>query len=679
MTRALLQDIAEKRPENLLLAGTPELLAFAGDGGNDADLRRAALAELVARWCLSAEEQLEKSLAEAVGESWRAFVDWYRVERPWTGERTLPERPGQWKDPPGLPGFESVLRRRLQRLFAADGFIPVCSGASAWFIPFAFDDAADGAVWSDGAEIAAWSGAVREALAGTGRRGIRLQLRDGAELSRGVEGRSLMLPVRMAALRGKKDGLPLYDPLRVLATGEFDGNFQLRDVKLAPKFEAAKKQLPDAVFFAPDVPGAVDRTERAFHPLDAGLDEKAVFGSIRDALERTCGCLYMTRDYALRRLPDMRPFVDRENHGRWSEVADQLERLEDAVARRRNPEEWLEFHSLLATALCHAGRTEESKARTGEAMAFARKHGFTAKVLRLQVTAAVNAQDLGEMEEYRLLAAGLEAELEAFDGPERDDLLMRHHGTAAQANVFGAVNGLDGFSAAAAKTHAGKALALAEAIACRAATPEAREEAEANVAQDLNYRHLVLALFEPGTAEEEEAWADARRQLRELPGKTRRNNDFYQKHQKSLAFFNAWLRTGTVPARELREDSRIVKSDEVEGWMVAANRRHLGALAAAAGETEEALSCFREGDAALPLEKCDSSVLASIRFALLVQAACSLRAAGETDEAQRFAVPAEETFSKFGESKLFRVIHAKRWLNALRGAVGPCDLPAFYY
>ena len=327
MTPARLFDIIENRPENLLLVGTPSLLGFVRDGDNAPDLRSKVLAELGVRWCLSRDDTLADVLFGLWEESWPAFMDWYQLKRPWTGNRTLPEQPGTWKDPQELPGFESVLRQRLLRLFAVKGFVPVCCGTEAWFIPFVFDNGVDGAVWRDGNPIPEWSGAVREALAGTEMRGIRLQLLEGPELSGGVKGRSLMLPVRMAALRGTLDGLPDYDPLRVLATGEFDRDFHLADVEVAPKFEAAKRQFQDAVLFAPDVPGAVERGEPAFHPLDIGLDEKSILGRIRSALERTPACLNMTRDYALRCLLDVYSTVEAPAPGNFAGRDKELERL----------------------------------------------------------------------------------------------------------------------------------------------------------------------------------------------------------------------------------------------------------------------------------------------------------------------------------------------------------------
>jgi len=672
MTEQELLTIAEERPENLLLVETGLLFSFVHDKYNAPDLRELALAELVAKWCLSGNKELASEFAVIMGDVWRCFSDWFNINRQWTSTRFRPESIPGWADPDELPGLGIILRRRLDRLFDANGFIPVYNSLGVWFIPFQLEKSLKGAAWADGTEVTTWCEPVSRALLGTDYRGIRLQLRRGGEVS--VTGESLMLPVRMAALRGRPCGLPHYDVLRVLATGAFEERFRLVDVELRPKVEAAGKQFRDVVFFGPDVPGEVAGC-KYFRSLESGLDEQSVIQRIRDELERMPGCVKMNRDYALKRLPDMASHVDRENHHRWNEVAGQLEQIKVALSPGRDPGTWLEFCSLLATALCHAGRTEESRRCVCDAMSFARKNGYLAKTLRLQVTAAVNAQDLGEMDEYRVLVSGLEEELSRFDGPEKDDLLMRYHGTAAQANAWGALYGMEGFTEAAAKEHAETAVSIAQKIA-NSATPDKKDEAESNLAQDLNYRHLVFAIFKPGTDEEKRAFDDARQQLNELSEKSAKTNRYHQMRQKSLALLNAWRVGGDVPDKGTLAAWRLPL--DAEGWLIAANRRHLGALAAAAGDTTEAERCFKEGDEALPLARCWAPVLASIRLALLVQAACSLQDEDVTTATLYFQ-KAGDVEAMFGESKLFKSIKAERWISLVRPGTDARNLPQFYY
>lgn len=687
MTEQELLTIAEERPENLLLVETGLLFSFVDDKYNAPDLRELALAELVARWCLSGNKELVSKFADIMGDVWmgdvwRRFSDWFNINRQWTSAHFRPEDFPGWKNPDEFPDFGRVLRRRLDRLFDANGFIPVCNSLGVWFIPFQLEESLEGAAWAgaDGTEVTTWREPVSRALHGTDYRGIRLQLRQGGEVS--VTGESLMLPVRMAALRGRPRrlphyepcGLPHYDVLRVLATGAFDEQFRLADVELRPKVDAAVKQFRDAVFFGPDVPGEM-AASKCFHGLESGLGEQAVFQRIRDELERMPGCVKMNRDYALKRLPDMASHVDRENHHRWNEVAGQLEQIKKALFQWRDPGTWLEFCSLLATALCHAGRTEESRRCVCDAMSFARKNGYLAKALRLQVTAAVNAQDLGEIDEYRVLVSGLEEELSRFDGPEKDDLLMRYHGTVAQANAWGALYEMDGFTEAAAKEHAETAVSIAQKIA-NSATPDKKDEAESNLAQDLNYRHLVFAIFKPGTDEEKRAFDDARQQLNELSERSAKTNRYHQMRQRSLALLNAWRAGGAVPDKDTLGNYRLPL--DAEGWLIATNRRHLGALAAAAGDTTEAERCFKEGDEALPLARCGAPVLASIRLALLVQAGCSLQDEDST-AATLYFQKAGDVGAMFGESKLFRSIKAERWISLVRPGTDARNLPQFYY
>ena len=253
---------------------------------------------------------------------------------------------------------------------------------------------------------------------------------------------------------------------------------------------------------------------------------------------------------------------------------------------------------------------------------------------------------------------------------------MRFHGTAAQAYACGTVYGIAGCSCAEAMDHVEKALKAAYAIADSSDSSK-RDEAESNVAQDLNYRHLILALFEPGSAVEDEAFVRAQRQLKELSRGSRLNNRYHQMRQKSLAYFNAWRNSADVLSEDKRNEVRLPAGD-AEGWLVAANRRHLGALAAAAGDAEEAKRCFDEGEKALPLNKCWAPVLGSIRFALLVQAACSLHERTTTIAASYYQ-KADEVIAKFGESKLFRLMNADRWMSLCRSGSDPRNLPQFYY
>ena len=227
MSDAELIEIIETRPENLILASEDALLSYVQDDFNEVDLRRVVLAELVIRWCLSGRADLEARLAVLWGDAgWRPFSDWYSVQAGWS--RALPENLECWPDPPNLPGLSSVLRSRLARLFEIDGFIPVCRGQEAFFLPFVLLSDKKGALWLDGSGVSApegsgsWGDSVIKALSNTPFSGIRLWAHPGAEFGDGLTGESLMLPVKLAAWRRDATDFPQYDILSVLATGALD-------------------------------------------------------------------------------------------------------------------------------------------------------------------------------------------------------------------------------------------------------------------------------------------------------------------------------------------------------------------------------------------------------------------------------------------------------------------------
>lgn len=678
-----LLDIIEHRPSNLFLVPDEDLMAFVKDDFYDLSLRRTVLAELVVRWCLSGKTALEKDLSALWGvDGWRRFADWYTVQSVWM--RTLPEDSACWNDPEAFNGFSAVLRLRLNGLFSVDGFIPVCREQQGAFLPFELTRNSTGAVWEDGTPVSTqsgvqpWHNSVARALKGTDFTGIRLIVANGPEFSDGLKGDSLMLPVMLAAWRRTGTDFPQYDVLAVLATGAITEDSRLADVEVRAKLDAYKSHFRNCgVFFGPDVPGEIPRNERAYQPIDSGTEVGSIKERLKDALERR-NLSRVTRDYAKKRLLRMNNRVDRENHSRWADVARQLEVLRSGMNMRRDFDEWLEYMSLLATAYCHAGMTGDSRRVAQEAIAAAREKGRIAKALRLQLTEAVNAQDFGEMDVFFSMADGLDRELETFDGPEKDDLLMRYHGTLGQAQAWGAVFGREGCTQEMAFQEIGLAVEQAYKLA-KDADDAHRDEAESNVAQDLNYVHMMQALFAPDSSGERDAYCDAISQLENLPSEnSRRNNRYFLMRQQSLAWYNAWRAGGSVLSSDDRRKGRLPASD-AESWLVMSNRCHLGALAAAAQEREEALHSFKEGNAALGLDSCWAPVFASIRMAFLSQAVLSLRSLGLQGEADAYEQDLDEVFRSFGESTLFKAIRAERWKDAVKLGDDPRSLPPFYY
>ncbi len=666
-----LNEIVRERPINLFLVETDALIRFASDGFHPKYYRLRALVELVARWCLSRDSTIDELMGR-IWEDWEHdFKPWYCAELPWT-ERSLPAE--DWNDPVELAGFVSCLRERLLRIFEVHGFIPVYAGDVVRFIPFRLDDklAAGAIVYNNDDSVSEdWHAKCKEALGGDARFGVRIQMLPENNVS--LQGASLMLPLRMAEWRQVDSSFPQYDVLRVIATGAFDSQGRLAEVGIRQKLDGLKKQFRDAVFLGPDGRGDIPGEERRFKRLDCGLKVEELRSAIIKVLEGA-DCVSVSYAYAMRRLPDMHAEVDRENHSRWSDVADRLSRLKNSVAPERDAERYLQFMTMLVTALLHAGRSQEAKGNIGCAHEFAQGKGLTAVALKLQINAMVAAQDDGEFEVFKTLSSEVENALSSYSGDERDDLLMRFHGTSMQAHAWGAMLGVVGFDKDESLCHARKAVGFAYEIANRF---PGSDEAESNVAQDLNYCHLWHALFAPGTNGEADAFRSAFQQLDNLSSKSKKTNLYHLNRQKSLALLNNWRENGVVADVKERRNYLLSKTD-AEGWMVCANRRHLGALATADGCVDEAIAYFDEGDAALPTEKCYSPVLASIRFSLLVQAFCSLQSKSAA-RAAAYCQKANELSVKFGESKLFGLMSADRWMSSVHHEPDPRNLPQFYY
>lgn len=664
--------VARDRPVNLFLADTRELVSLVEDNISPLFYRNRALAELVARWCLSGNSKIDGMLA-AIWEEWDSdFKPWYCSDLLWLQNRRLPD--AQWNDPEGFRGFVSCLRTRLLNLFRIDGFIPTYDKGVVRFIPFELDGSlrSGGIVYYNGEPVVEWQGECRDSIGKYESVGCRLQMCPEEKVS--LRGASLMLPLRMACWRTHDPLFPRYDVLRVVATGAFDNQNRLVEVGVLPKLNGMKEQFKDAVLLGPDGQGNIPEHERRFKRLDCGITEDELRKAIIAELEST-DCVSMSYRYALSRLPDMHAEVDRENHARWCNMADRLYRLRDGVPRERDGEHYLQFVMMLVTALCHAGRTDEARHEIYCAYRFAEETNKVPFALKLQINAMVVAQDDGNVEVFHDLSSGISERLSQFNGDERDDLLMRFHGTSMQAHAWGDVFGIDGFSREESLHHSNEAVKYAHAIAngCPGS-----DEAESNVAQDLNYLHLWYALFSPGTREENESYDAALRHHNDnLSTRARTTNLYHLKRQKSLALLNHWRTSGIIAGNDERSKFLLPKTD-ADRWMVSANRRHLGALAVADGCNEEAIRYFEEGDVELPLDRCYSPVLASIRFSLLVQAACSLKAF-DKDRSEHYADSAFLLLKRFGGSSLFKLLKADDLCDKIHLGIDSKELPAFYY
>ena len=161
---------------------------------------------------------------------------------------------------------------------------------------------------------------------------------------------------------------------------------------------------------------------------------------------------------------------------------------------------------------------------------------------------------------------------------------------------------------------------------------------EANdIAQDLNYRHLLFALFAPGTPEEDDAFQEAlakSRALKDAKDKSYVKNSGFLHRAKAMAWSRQLLQTGTVPAWELSLEMNEVLNAGY--WPGACVGKYLGALAAAEGGRARAEQYFVNAEKAISAND-PPGVVSLIRLTVLTEAYRSLHDETWLDKARALA------------------------------------------
>lgn len=186
--------------------------------------------------------------------------------------------------------YRDSIERRLEYLFRADGFIPVCiegCDATAYFIPFQFvtraaTDARDSvAIYSLDDELldnSSWEDELK-LLPVRITEDIQLGISTEKTATWCFRGSSLLLPITLAWWR-KTGMLHRYNRFRVMATGRFDKNKRLREVDVPAKERA----------FALGVKGG-----RLIRPGNGGTAcEISVGASVDEVLDRVRTITYHT-------------------------------------------------------------------------------------------------------------------------------------------------------------------------------------------------------------------------------------------------------------------------------------------------------------------------------------------------------------------------------------------------
>ena len=548
-----------------------------------------------------------------------------------------------------------AIRKRLQPVLEADGFIPVILpepwGGGARFLPFSFRPGQPFSIVDEtGAAIPGWTEPMRR-LASVARkmdRSVRVSIRLSAvppcragETALG--GESLLLPVLMAWWR-KTNELPPYNVFRFFATGSIDDSGRLRPVDWRPKFEAVRNRVPGGELLVP-----VDaRAEPGLLPIRPGQPAvEALDAEIRPLAEERFAADWQ---YAVRRMGGRGLAVEIgiRRYGQWNTAITRLENLLPRLSEEDEPEKRTALLMLLGEACCHAGYTEEALRFNRQARALAsRLDGFAAQIIRLDVEQIVSLNDLEDFGRIPELAGDLAARLEApgpsVDGSVLDDLRMRFHGTMGQANAYGSLAGFPDFSEKASLEHFRNAVSLAKRCRDRAvaASPDPENdpavvERTAEVCHDVNYVHLWHALFRP--AETRNAWDEAVNWRQRLPdggGEAAKNRSHLLRQQGLAEYRRLLANPGEAPRLDGPADEddlrSLVEDDEAEFWLRATTEKYLGSILAAQARRTEALDLFRNADGRMrDIKRHDPDpVLDTIHLSILAEAFRSLRNAPE--------------------------------------------------
>lgn len=516
---------------------------------------------------------------------------------------------------------EIAVRKRLETLCVeTDGFIPVYRDASAFFIPFHFEETASETI--DIVDLVCrpiprWQAPYRRLVQVIARLfpDIPLKCRCVVHCDQSglpvLKENSLMLPLFLAYLK-KKERIK-YNHLRLVATGEIEDDV-LKAVKTKEKAEAFHKVFPpDSCFFFPEKKGyrPVGRWEIPL-PIIAARD-------LPDYLQRLVeakGLFVPNYLDALERLEALTRERDSE-YKNWGMMLALLDNSMNAIPDYLDEQNYLLCLMLKNSILCHMGRTAEALTLNRKAQKFAREHNRIRELLRLQIEQLVEWQD----EEDFIAIAGTAKTLGKEIGKIRDaDLLMRYCGTMGQAHSFGDLADEPGFSRQEAKRFFTKALDYASRkLKECAAIKLQQDEADNDIAQDLNYIVLWYALFDPESPAAQEAYSNAEKRIRNLR-KGKKKNRRYLIQLKGLSFYRYLLREKKVPG--VKEDSFRLAGEYEEDWVAALSGKYVGAVKAAKGKKEKAEEIFEEYSRILDGSK--SPILQFIQVTILSEAFRSL-------------------------------------------------------
>lgn len=557
------------------------------------------------------------------------------------------------------PDAEAVIMA-FRPWLEADGIIPVFNAECASFIPFVFTSEKKGASdvvvrdWR-GKTLEKWTGYLRE-LAELDGFGCDVQVAFEETDFVSATGDSLMLPLLMAWWR-RQGELPLYNRVRFMATGSFHGGM-LGSVEVEPKLLAVNAIRDGRLVYPGD--------GRKRDMLYVGDRQGDVLEDLRRLAEED---YEVQPDYSAKRLADLEARAHGRNSRDWEGLINRLEHLQDSLDRDLDAEAYLDGLMLLSAANCHAGNTEASRRLNATATEIAATRDcWQSRSHRLRIEQLVILQDEEDFDKIFSLEGELLSDLQAFDCQEdhsarATDLLMRYHGTKGQFVACAALAGVADCTAKMSYNHFKKAFDYACELNERSVAAGRREQVTAldNCTRDANYLLLWAAFFDHSAVTDAARKAfDYARRLTSCGAEEEGHvNSLFRNRFGALAQYRAVLEGAAKPeVPELPANFAEVRS----GWLRATCSKYLGAVAAAEGRWETAVSLFKTATEAL--SENTGGLFAVIRMTALAEAYRSLRRCTETrGQADTYRLVALKLFAEHSDdAQLSAKLAWRDWL-----------------
>ena len=635
----LISDFKNEK-HNLLFFKDKVLFQFAASEQPESS-RIACTAELFVRWFLSRDHDLateiDQLLPDGERENFQRLLNENFLKNP--SREALMQELWRSANPFSQKCLPAIRQRLLTLCCETDGFIPVYMDDQAYFIPFHLSDGAAEIRDTSGRIIENWHESYLKLAADNGQYTCIVHCCQQTLPS--LTGSSLMLPLQLALWR--KQGKIRYNHLRLLATGSLENN-RLKAVETAEKSAGIANCFPNSYFIFPESTGyCADMPWEV--PLAVGMTKTELLAKLPEIIESK-GLFVPTLNDALRRLPELIELRD-AIHNKWEIFYRQID-LYSRNFNRSEPEYFMLFMMLKSSILCHLGKTDDALKINRKAQKFAVDYNLEKSLRRMEIEELVELQDKELFFEISRLAEPLREKIETLADP---DLLMRYYGTMGQAHCYGVLSAIDGFDREYALTCFDKAVTFAGKIG-----------SAGDIAQDLNYRYLWYAIFEPETEDAAEAFEEAKNHIDcnlQDNGNIQRKNRYFLYRYKAFALYR-YLLAHKKNITENFED--FLLPDDAFFWIKATVNKYIGALYAASGNLEKAEELF---DCAIGNLSRSDPVIKFIRMTALAEA---YRSTGK----DKYLHPAVQTAEEL--QPLYP--STEKWLNFLNGKE---DFPGLNY